>query len=640
MTDETYDYPEFNGWQAVRPLGSGSCGETFEIFRDDGFGLAEHGALKVLHVAYEPDSDVSEVERLRTQMETLARQLRAASALSDHRNVLPCRDHAIRTRSDSSGWDVYIRSELSTPLDTYLRTHTYGESDVARLGAGICNALEACRSRGVIHGDIKPQNIFVSGGNFEDALDFRLGDFGMAAFAATDVTNDFAAPEVLCGEPCSAETDLYSLGMVLYWMLNERRIPFAPLPPAGVSGSDLAIARDMRLRGDPLPPPVHGSAALQAVVMRAVADHPADRFSSPAEFRAALLAAVRRSEPRTVPVPPVPPAVTEDEVEEAREKKRKKPMIIAGGIVVVALVVLILAMALSGGGSNVGEITLDQTAAELAPGDTLQLTATVKGSDGAELTDADIEWTSSNRAAATVKDGLVTAVAEGKSKITAKVEKLTAVCTVTVTEDAIEITGISLSQNVAQMQIGDTLTLTATLSPANAPEDGVSWTSSDPRIAMVKKGVVTAVDAGTATITVRAGDKTATCTVTVQSASAIAGVSCSTTSITLNAVGDTSNAVFAVSGTGLDAVAASVKAYALDTSVVQVGAASRAAGGATDTYTVPITALRDGSTTVIFQVTDASGTTYSATATVQVTSAPEPPQETDGSDFPFFSIFQ
>ena len=252
MTDETNNYPEFNGWQAVHSLGSGSCGETFEICRDDGFGLAEHGALKVLHVTCEPGADADAQARARGQVEALARQLRALDALGEHRNILPCRDHAIRTRSDGSGWDVYIRSELATPLDTYLRTHTYGEADVARLGAGVCSALEACRSRGLIHGDIKPQNIFVSGGNFEDALDFRLGDFGMAPFAASDVTNDFAAPEVLCGEPCSAETDLYSLGMVLYWMLNERRIPFVPLPPAGVSGSDLAIARDMRLRGDPL----------------------------------------------------------------------------------------------------------------------------------------------------------------------------------------------------------------------------------------------------------------------------------------------------------------------------------------------------------------------------------------------------
>lgn len=630
MTDDTNKYPEFNGWQAVHSLGSGSCGETFEICRDDGFGLAEHGALKVLHVTCEPGADADAQARARGQVEALARQLRALDALGEHRNILPCRDHAIRTRSDGSGWDVYIRSELATPLDTYLRTHTYGEADVARLGAGVCSALEACRSRGLIHGDIKPQNIFVSGGNFEDALDFRLGDFGMAPFAASDVTNDFAAPEVLCGEPCSAETDLYSLGMVLYWMLNERRIPFVPLPPAGVSGSDLAIARDMRLRGDPLPPPVHGSPALQAVVMRAVADHPADRFASPAEFRAALLAAVRRAEPRTAPAPaPAPsPVMTEEDAEETRAKKRKKPMIIAGAIVVAALVILIIAMALPHGG-GVGEITLDHKTAEIAPGDTLQLTATVTDADGTELTDADVEWSSSSSAVATVKDGLVTAVDEGKAKITAKAGKRTAECTVTVTEDAIEITAIQLSQNTAQMRPGDTLTLQAKLSPANAPEDEISWTSSNPRVATVKKGVVTAVDAGTATITVSAGDKTAECAVTVQAASEISGVACGTPSITLNIVGGSSAAVFTVTGTGLDDCAATVKAYALDSSVVQVGSAQRAAGGTTDTYTVSVTALREGSTTVIFQITDPSDTTYSATCAVQVILSAAPPQETD-----------
>lgn len=635
MTDETYDYPEFNGWQTVRSLGSGSCGETFEIFRDDGFGLAEHGVLKVLHVTGAPEGqpNTGDYEHRHGQVQFLVQQIRALATLDEHRNILRSKDHAIRPREDGSGWDVYIRSELSTPLETYLRTHTYGEADVVRLGVGICSALEACRSRGIVHGDIKPQNIFVSGGNFEDALEFRLGDFGMAPFAASDVTNDFAAPEVLCGEPCSTETDLYSLGMVLYWMLNERRIPFVPLPPAGVSGSDLAIARDMRLRGDPLPPPMHGSAALQRVVMRAVADHPADRFSSPAEFRAALQAVVRRPEARAAPVPPTP-VITEEDPEEARIKKRKKPMIIAGAAVVVALIILIIAMALPGGSTNAGDIELDRTAAELAPGDTLQLTATVKDAAGGIRADAEIEWSSGSRSVATVKDGLVTAVAEGKTKITAKSEKLTAACTVTVTEDAIEITDVTLSQTSAQMQIGDSLTLKATLSPANAPEDDVSWTSSDPRIATVKKGVVTAVDAGTATITVRAGDKTATCAVTVQAASAIANVSCSTTSIMLNIIGGASNAVFTVTGTGLDASAASAKVYALDSSVVQIGTISRMGGGTSDTYTIPIIALREGTTTVIFQITDASGTTYSATASVQVTLPVEPPQETDAAELP------
>lgn len=632
MTEEPR-YPEFNGWQAVRSLGAGACGETFEISRDDGFGLPEHGALKVLRIPVEPDADADEVARLRAQMESMARQLRAVSSLGEQRNILPCRDHAIRRSDDGSGWEIYLRYELATPLDEYLRTHTYGEADVARLGAGVCTALEACRSRGVLHGDIKPQNIFVTGGNFEDAIDFRLGDFGMAAFAAADATNDFAAPEVLCGEPCSTETDLYSLAMVLYWMLNERRIPFVPLPPAGVSGSDLAIARDMRLRGDPLPQPVHGSGALRAVIMRALADQPGARYSSAAEFRSALLGAVRRERPCPAPAraPVVEPAPEEpEEAVRENEKKRKKPMLIIGGIVVAALVLLILIMALAGGSSGTMEITLDQTQAELAPGDTLQLTATVTDSSGAAVADPEITWTSASKSVATVSDGgLVTAVAEGKAKITAKVDSVSAECTVTVTKDAIEITGVRLSQDVAQLTVGDTLTLTATLSPADAPEDSVSWTSSDPAVATVKKGVVTAVAAGSATITVRAGEKSASCAVTVQAASSVASISCGTSAVTFDAVGDATVVNFTVTGTGLENCAGTAKAYALDTSVVQVGTVTHTGGSTSDTYVVPITALRAGTTVVAFQLTDADGDEHSATVTVTVRETVTPTTEPD-----------
>ena len=227
----------------MRALGAGRCGETYEIVRDDGFGTAEHGALKIVSIA--SSDDAQETAQLRQQLESMSRVLRASAALSDNKNLLVWRDHAIRRYADGSGWEISLRTDLAVPLERYIRTHTYGESDVAKIGAGICNALALCRDRGIVHGDVKPQNIFVSGGNFEGSLDVRLGDFGMAALVP-DAAGDFAAPEVLCGEEPSAENDVYSLGMVLYWMLNDRRVPFAPLPPNGVSGTDLAIEASLR----------------------------------------------------------------------------------------------------------------------------------------------------------------------------------------------------------------------------------------------------------------------------------------------------------------------------------------------------------------------------------------------------------
>ena len=125
----------------------------------------------------------------------------------------------------------------------------------------------------------------------------RLGDFGCAPLAS-DAAGDFAAPEVLCGDAPTAEHDLYSLGMVLYWLLNDKRVPFAPPSPAPISAADLAIARDMRLRGDPMPVPAHGSSALQQVILTAIADRPEERFRTADEFRAALQSAVQTPEAR------------------------------------------------------------------------------------------------------------------------------------------------------------------------------------------------------------------------------------------------------------------------------------------------------------------------------------------------------
>ena len=303
--EERFRNLDYQNWKPVRTLGTDSYGTVYEIARDDGFGMVDHAALKVLSIPAAPEDFDALVAEGRTpeevtallhrQVETIARQLMAVDAISDEPNLLRCEDHVIRAHPDGRGWDIYVRTELLPSLPDYLRNHPHGEADIIQLGAGLCSALETCHRRGIVHGDIKPRNVFVGGGNFNEQVTYKLGDFGMAQFSAVDNTNDFMAPEVLCGAEVSPESDLYSVGMVLYWALNERRIPFVPLPPTAVEASDLAIAREQRLRGDPLPEPLHGSQALKNVVMRACADDPAQRYASVEEFRAALLAVARRA---------------------------------------------------------------------------------------------------------------------------------------------------------------------------------------------------------------------------------------------------------------------------------------------------------------------------------------------------------
>ena len=650
--EERFRNLDYQNWKPVRTLGSDSYGTVYEIARDDGFGMVDHAALKVLSIpAAQEDFDAlvaegrtpEEVTALfHRQVETIARQLMAVDAISDDPNLLRCEDHVIRAHPDGRGWDIYVRTELLPSLPDYLRNHPHGEADIIRLGAGLCSALETCHRRGIVHGDIKPRNVFVGGGNFNEQVTYKLGDFGMAQFSAVDNTNDFMAPEVLCGAEVSPASDLYSVGMVLYWALNERRIPFVPLPPTAVEASDLAIAREQRLRGDPLPEPLHGSQALKNVVMRACADDPAQRYASVEEFRAALLAVARRAaaaqpqQPvrRETPAPAPAAAGTFPgskpkaqrkavpvETEDAQPKRssKKTAAIILGSLVVVALIALILIMALQGGKSGVDSVTLDHETAEIAPQDTLTLTATVLDANGQELKDETLTWSSSNAAVATVKDGVVTGVTEGKAKITVKAGKRSADCTVTVTNDAIEVKSLKLDQDKAEMQIGDSLTLKATMQPANAPDELVSWASSDPNIATVKKGIVIATSAGSVTITASAGSCTATCQITVKAPSRVDSVKAETDSATLDLNGTkTSTITFHVRGQNLDSLQDSVKVYAADGSVVSLGQPVRTGHGTDDTYSVTATAAAVGSTSVILQITAADGTTHSAACTVTV----------------------
>lgn len=84
-------------------------------------------------------------------------------------------------------------------------------------------------------------------------------------------------------------------------------------------------------------------------------------------------------------------------------------------------------------------------------------------------------------------------------------------------DDDVSVTGVSLDKTTAELEVGGTLTLTATIEPANATNQNVSWSSSDENVATVANGTVTAKAAGSAVITVKTADggKEASCTITV-----------------------------------------------------------------------------------------------------------------------------
>ena len=151
----------------------------------------------------------------------------------------------------------------------------------------------------------------------------------------------------------------------------------------------------------------------------------------------------------------------------------------------------------------------------LQPGEEVTLTASIEPENS---TTRKAEWSSDNSSIATVTaTGKVKAIAVGTAIITAKAEDKVATCRIDVTEEIIEAEDIVISPTGAQtLQPGEELQLTATISPENATNKSVIWSSDDRDIAMVDAtGLVKAIDEGVAIITASIGKLTATCKLTV-----------------------------------------------------------------------------------------------------------------------------
>ena len=156
---------------------------------------------------------------------------------------------------------------------------------------------------------------------------------------------------------------------------------------------------------------------------------------------------------------------------------------------------------------SVNSIKLDKEVLQIKKGETAQLKATVDPAGAAEVT-----WQSSNEAVATVADGLVTGIAVGDAYIVATADTKTARCKVTVYEEGQTV--VTLDKVTAKIAVGETVTLTASVTPESKASELV-WASSNEAVATVAGGVVTGVAAGEAKITATVGEVSAEATITV-----------------------------------------------------------------------------------------------------------------------------
>ena len=305
------NFPVYPGWETVRLIGHGSFGAVYEIQRTL-FGKVEKAALKQISIPQDQGDveelystgydDASITAHYESYLADIVREYQLMAEMKGHTNVVNCDDIRYVQKDTGIGWDIYIKMELLTPMMKSL-DRMADEKQVIKLGRDMASALVLCRNRSIIHRDIKPQNIFVS----KDG-DFKLGDFGIAktvekTSGGTKIgTYNYMAPEVYNNQPYGHEADIYSLGMVMYWLLNNRRLPFYPAPPAIPLSSDMDRARIRRFQGEEIPAPAKGGEELKRIVLKCCAFDPKDRYHSAEELLRDLQALeFMAAQPKTEP---------------------------------------------------------------------------------------------------------------------------------------------------------------------------------------------------------------------------------------------------------------------------------------------------------------------------------------------------
>ena len=286
------------GWEVVRLIGRGSFGAVYEIQRTL-FDDVEKAALKVISIPQD-DGDIEELynegydeesitSTFHSHMKSVVGEYSLMRRMNGSANIVNCDDVTYIPHADGFGWDIYIKMELLTPLLKSLPAGDVPDETVIRVAHDLCQALVLCKKHEIVHRDIKPQNIFLSPNG-----DYKLGDFGIAktvekTMGGTKIgTYKYMAPEVYNNQPYGSGADIYSLGLVLYQLLNERRLPFMPLPPEKPRAGQEEAARLRRFGGERLPAPAHGSEELKAIVLKACAYDPKERYASAEEMLAAL----------------------------------------------------------------------------------------------------------------------------------------------------------------------------------------------------------------------------------------------------------------------------------------------------------------------------------------------------------------
>lgn len=308
--------PLFGKWYAEEYLGSGGFGRVYRVSCEEN-GERRYACVK--HIPLFSDETVAELHArgmsdaaidsaARERLLDVNRETAIASRFEGVPELVEYKKTETRPREDGPGFDVFILMDLYENLKDRSAREPLGRDEAITLGLDISRALEICAEKGIVHRNIKPENVFVgSDGRF------RIGDFGNAriaedcgAYTRNTDSAEYMAPEFFKGEGVGASADLYSLGLMLYGAANRGRLPFEPVSQMPLTPAERERALFRRIAGSAIEPPVDADPRFADVILKSLAYSPGDRFKNAGEMNAAVYSLTqpeRFTEPEPVPAP-------------------------------------------------------------------------------------------------------------------------------------------------------------------------------------------------------------------------------------------------------------------------------------------------------------------------------------------------
>lgn len=293
------------GYDVIELLGTGAFGTVYKIEKTNVSGryiralkhITIPNAKQYNDVLNSMGGDVSKTnDYFEAMLQNIVSEVQILNTLSEKgiSHIVRYYENEIETSESPRRYDIYIMMEYLQPLEDFIAQNEFTVRDVVKLGMDILDGLHACHENGVIHRDVKDDNIFVSSNG-----EYKIGDFGVSKVLKNSSkaeslkgTPNFLAPEVYLGkESYTKSVDLYSLGIVLYRLLNYSRNPFLPKYPAQFYAHDEDVAFEKRMSGQTPDAPSLGGEAIGDVIVKSISPSQI-RFQTADAFRIALHQAV------------------------------------------------------------------------------------------------------------------------------------------------------------------------------------------------------------------------------------------------------------------------------------------------------------------------------------------------------------